>query len=224
VRLYCDRCQGPQALAAFCVEGERLLARCAGCGAQAQVERAPAEPGALPPPPRLPELPPPPQAKVLPLHPVRSPADPLAVPFGHCPKCITPAPPDALACVQCGLVFANALEAEYGPSTELAEQWRLAQAQWLEAGVHEQLLSFAQVRGELAELGRLYRIRGVLAPGDLLAHRGREEVLRRALSHPCFAGPLPTGRSRQVRAVATALLLGFAALALGGLVWLGVRG
>jgi hypothetical protein len=107
-------------------------------------------------------------------------ADPFAVPEGHCPKCIAVRPALASACAQCGLVFANFKREEVEPSASIAEQFQHLLSQWEDVGGHDRVLQAALSRGELASVGRLYRIRLANVPQDPYAARGRDEVLRLA--------------------------------------------
>jgi hypothetical protein len=109
-------------------------------------------------------------------------ADPFTVPPGFCPKCVAARREDVEACAACGLVYANFLAEEHLPSEALATEWRALGGQWEDWDAHERVLMLALGRGELAMAGRLYRIRLAQAPGDALAQRGRDEVVRRATS------------------------------------------
>jgi rRNA maturation protein Nop10 len=91
------------------------------------------------------------------------------------------------ACPQCGLVFANAQPAEFYPSEEVAEQWRELLAHWGDPKKHEQFLKSMTALGELVAAGRLYRLRLAIAPSDVIAQRGRDEVVRLAtIGSPLF--------------------------------------
>ena len=105
--------------------------------------------------------------------------DPFQSPPGHCPKCVAPMREDATSCAACGLVFANFIPEEHQPSGVLAQEWRALLETWHDWDAHDQLLSQAMGRGELAMVGRLYRMRLARAPDDAQALRGRDEVVRR---------------------------------------------
>jgi hypothetical protein len=105
---------------------------------------------------------------------------PFAVPPGHCPKCISRRLAEAPACPSCGLVFAQA-QSGFEPSDWLKARWLSLLASWGDDARHEALRAEAMDKGELAELGRLYRLRLAELPGDPYAVRGRDEVLRLAV-------------------------------------------
>ncbi|RKG80514.1 hypothetical protein D7W79_07825 [Corallococcus exercitus] len=119
--------------------------------------------------------------------------DPFQAPPGHCPKCVAPIRDDAGACAQCGLVYANFIPDEHQPSALLATEWHALMGTWHDWDAHDRLLSQAMGRGELAMVGRLYRLRLARAPNDAQALRGREEVVRRVTSAVPLAsdGPSP---------------------------------
>jgi hypothetical protein len=73
------------------------------------------------------------------------------------------------------------------PSPELETALRAALESWDDPFAHERLLALAGARGELAALGRFYRLRLVAAPFDPVAQRGRDEVLRRASVAPAMS-------------------------------------
>ncbi len=101
-------------------------------------------------------------------------------PEGACPKCVAPRREEALACPQCGLVYVNHVPESHAPSDILADAWRTLATRWEDWDAHDRLMTLAVGRGELAMVGRLYRIRLARAPGDTAAQRGRDEVVRRA--------------------------------------------
>ncbi|MCY1040133.1 hypothetical protein OV208_02280 [Corallococcus sp. bb12-1] len=119
--------------------------------------------------------------------------DPFQAPPGHCPKCVAPIPEDAGACAQCGLVYANFLPEEHQPSEVLATEWHALMREWNDWAPHDRLLTMAMGRGELAVVGRLYRLRLARTPDDSMALRGRDEVMRRVTSAVPLAsdGPSP---------------------------------
>jgi hypothetical protein len=103
------------------------------------------------------------------------------VPLGHCPKCISKRSGDAFACPSCGLVFAQADALSFNPSDWLKQQWLELLQGWGDDARHEALRVEAMNKGELAEMGRLYRLRLADLPEDPYALRGRDEVLRLAV-------------------------------------------
>lgn len=106
--------------------------------------------------------------------------DPFSVPPDRCPKCVGTRSESSETCPHCGLAFINFNPAEAQPSPALAEAFRDAMRAWDDAALQDRALALATERGELPQLGRLYRIRLVAAPLDPVAQRGRDEVVRRA--------------------------------------------
>lgn len=132
------------------------------------------------------------QLRVVPSEPSASPApaaaspspspsseDPFMPPAGHCPKCIGPRK-DGVVCPFCGLEYARFRIEEHRPSPAVASTWLGVLELWESKGPHDKVLALASERGELAGLGRLYRIQLARNPDDTMAKRGREEVLRLA--------------------------------------------
>ncbi len=134
------------------------------------------------------------------------------VPAGHCPKCISRRIPDALACPSCGLVFAQSPSGAFNPSEWLKGEWLSLLGAWSDDGRHEALRAEAMTRAELAELGRLYRIRLAVEKQDPVAKRGLDEVLRLAvlpqlqLRHLKAQGPGEVPRWKYV--MLTAVIVG----------------
>ncbi|RYZ41566.1 MAG: hypothetical protein EOO71_11415 [Myxococcaceae bacterium] len=135
--------------------------------------------------------------------------DPFQAPPGHCPKCVAPLREDAGACAQCGLVYANFLPEEHQPSELLATEWHALMREWNDWDTHDRLLTMAMGRGELAMVGRLYRLRLARTPDDALALRGRDEVVRRVTSTVPLAsdGPSPEFGRKVKNAVMGAVLV-----------------
>ncbi len=201
MKFLCEGCERLVSPGSFRVEQNTLVLTCARCQAETRgraeevagavlAEASRGESAAEPPPP-------PPRAsvpslKVVTLRPsgeqVREAAelarseDPFAVPEGFCPKCIAVRRDDAPACAACGLIFANFVPAEHRPSEPLRQAWLGVLSHWDDRDAHDNLLSLAMGRGELAQAGRLYRIRLAQAPDDLYAQRGRDEVVRLGLA------------------------------------------
>src|SRR6202022_1296924 len=107
-----------------------------------------------------------------------------SVPEGHCPKCIAVRPGGATSCAQCGLVFAAFQPEAREPSPAIAELWKAVLSRWSDLERHDRLLQGALAHGELAMLGRLYRIRLAHSPNDPYARRGRDEGLRVPAARP----------------------------------------
>ncbi|XXF77405.1 hypothetical protein P2318_30790 [Myxococcaceae bacterium GXIMD 01537] len=199
MRFLCDVCERLAPPAAFRVELHTLVLTCARCGSEtrgradevaaaAHAEAAQEESDA-PLPPRASSSP---ALKVVTLRPsgeqVREAAelarseDPFQVPPGFCPKCISVRRDASPACAACGLIYANFVPAEHRPSEPLRAAWLGVLSRWDDWDTHDRLLSVAMGRGELAQAGRLYRIRLAQAPEDLYAQRGRDEVVRLGLA------------------------------------------
>jgi hypothetical protein len=138
------------------------------------------------------------------------------VPADRCPKCAAPRSAEAESCATCGLVFAQAPAEGYRPSEQTAAQWTALLAGWNDWASHQRLITAASVQGELAEVGRLYRLRLVTLPNDEMALRGREEVLRLATLVSAFSEktPPPDGSTPVWQFV----LLGVVVLLLVGLI------
>lgn len=232
MKFLCEGCERLVPPASFRVEHDTLVLTCARCGvetrgrAEGLVTAALAEASrgesAPPAPPRASV----PSLKVVSLRPsgeqVREAAelarseDPFAVPAGFCPKCIAQRRDDAPACVACGLIFANFVPAEHRPSEPLRQAWLGVLSRWDDRDAHDGLLSLAMGRGELAQAGRLYRIRLAQAPDDLYAQRGRDEVVRLGLaSASASLAPKPsTNLGKRMQLVAA--LFFFLLLAVAG--------
>ncbi|MFP2913261.1 hypothetical protein ACLESD_51305, partial [Pyxidicoccus sp. 3LFB2] len=101
-------------------------------------------------------------------------------PPGFCPKCVAVRREGTESCAQCGLVYVNFIPDEHRPSEVLAEAWQGLAGHWDDWEAHDRLMTLAMGRGELAMLGRLYRLWLARAPDDAMAKRGRDEVVRRA--------------------------------------------
>jgi hypothetical protein len=109
------------------------------------------------------------------------PDDPFRVPEDRCPKCIALLTGvRAESCPHCGLVFAIGQDSDYRPPSPLSEEWVQLLSNWNVAAAHDAFVAKAAFQNELASVGRLYRLRLATAPGDPVAQRGRDEVLRLA--------------------------------------------
>ena len=106
--------------------------------------------------------------------------DPFMPPPGYCPKCIGVRKDGAVVCPYCGLEYARYRGEDFEPSPALYSTWQGVHQLWSSKSAHDKVLALASERGELALLGRLYRIRQAWFPEDEVARRGREEVLRLA--------------------------------------------
>ncbi|NVJ08066.1 hypothetical protein HUW63_22845 [Myxococcus sp. AM001] len=206
MKFQCDACERLVPLETYRPEAGGLVVTCGRCGADSRVgppatpaprteARAAPAAGSAPvpsaPAPSVPVVPPSESwsaaAPVTPaLRVVRSVAAPLTddalfePPPGVCPKCVAPWREEALSCPQCGLVYVNYQPEEQPLSDVLAEAWRTLVARWEDWDAHDRLMTLAVGRGELAMVGRLYRIRLAHVPDDAVARRGRDEVVRRA--------------------------------------------
>lgn len=201
MKFQCDACERLVPLETYRTEAGGLVVTCGRCGADSRVgppattaprTEVPAvlAAGAAP-APLVPVAPPSDSwsasAPVTPaLRVVRSESAPLTddalfePPPGVCPKCVAPRREEALSCPQCGLVYVNYQPEEHPLSDVLADAWRKLAARWEDWDAHDRLMTLAVGRGELAMVGRLYRIRLARAPDDAVARRGRDEVVRRA--------------------------------------------
>ncbi|WIG93360.1 hypothetical protein [Myxococcus sp. SDU36] len=206
MKFQCDACERLVPLETYRTEAGGLVVTCGRCGADSrvgppattaprtEVRAAPAAGSASVPSVPVPSVPvvPPSEswsaaAPVTPaLRVVRSEPAPLTddalfePPPGVCPKCVAPWLEEALSCPQCGLVYVNYQPEEQPLSDVLAEAWRTLAARWEDWDAHDRLMTLAVGRGELAMVGRLYRIRLAHVPDDAVARRGRDEVVRRA--------------------------------------------
>ncbi len=182
MKFLCSSCNRLLEVERFRVEGAVLILSCSECGGES---RAIGTSGNT----RTATAP----ATVTPIRPALAPAEPITpapivsadkafeVPDGHCPKCISRRTPDAPACPTCGLVFASSEPHTFAPSEWLKNEWLLLLQEWGNETRHEELRTAAMAKGELAETGRLYRLRLADQPQDPVAVRGRDEVLRLAV-------------------------------------------
>ncbi|HYO57558.1 hypothetical protein [Archangium sp.] len=132
--------------------------------------------------------------------------DPFMPPPGFCPKCIGVRKDGAVVCPYCGLDYARFRVDEFRPSPVLSSTWLGVQEHWESKGAHDKVLALASERGELAALGRLYRIRLARQPEDTLAKRGREEVLRLASASSTFLATPPPDKRTKMRMAGLGLL------------------
>lgn len=242
MKFQCEACERLIPLEVFRVEAGVLAVTCGRCGAESLARMAssyavgaaslPAEgagvtPGS--PPPQ--EAPAAPRASSPALRVVRAPEVPLTgealfePPPGTCPKCVSPRREDAESCAHCGLVYVNFNPDEHRPSEVLADAWQALAARWDDWDAHDRLMTLAMGRGELAMLGRLYRVRLARAPDDAMAQRGRDELVRRAtLAVPATSetalGPSPAQKRMKTLGMVVVLLV---LLALAALLFQNVR-
>ncbi|HEX4622463.1 MAG TPA: hypothetical protein VH208_12945 [Myxococcaceae bacterium] len=172
MNVVCPACERLVPLTVFRLDAGELYVTCSRCGVESAA-------GGAPPP--SPSTPPGVSGE---------PVDPFAVPADRCPKCIAVRPANASACPSCGLSFEGATADAYAPSSELAGQWRELLGRWSDLQAHEKLVSAASLQGDLAPLGRLYRLRLALFPGDGAARQGRDAVLARASAPSAFPPPV----------------------------------
>jgi hypothetical protein len=206
VKFLCSACERLTPVVGFRVEGAALLLRCGCCQSESQINVSAVEDPFLrfaPAPPRitpihfaaqvapveearpiftgLRSVPPPsdegaPEAEAG----CELDYDPFTAPEGNCPKCIAVRTAEASTCVVCGLFFRKFHAEEHAPSEILAGMWRRLVTEWNDRELHDRVIKFAHGGGELASVGRLYRIRLARRPDDALALAGRADVLRRA--------------------------------------------
>ncbi|QRN98576.1 hypothetical protein JRI60_05905 [Archangium violaceum] len=132
--------------------------------------------------------------------------DPFMPPPGYCPKCIGPRKDGTVVCPYCGLEYARFRTDEFRPSPAVASTWLGVQELWESKGAHDKILALASEKGELAGLGRLYRIRLARNPDDSMAKRGREEVLRLATASSTLMPSAPPDKRAKVKTAALGLL------------------
>jgi hypothetical protein len=109
----------------------------------------------------------------------------------------------AVVCPYCGLEYARFRGEDFRPSHAVASTWQGVLELWGSKSAHDKVLALASERGELAMLGRLYRIRQAWFPEDEVARRGREEVLRLASAG---SGLLPSEKPDKRTKMKTAVL------------------
>lgn len=189
LKFLCARCTRLTDVERFRVEGAVLVVTCSACGAENRSDGA-----AVSAPAPVPAAVTAPAAPIASVVALRTPtveaiaraaasakAQPFDVPEGHCPKCISKRTPHALACPSCGLTFGQTEPNAFAPSDWLQGEWRALLEAWGDDARHEALRAAAMSKGELAPLGRLYRLRIAGYPEDPYAVRGRDEVLRLAV-------------------------------------------
>lgn len=179
MKFLCVGCNRLLDVERFRIDAGVLVVTCTGCGAENRAGQAVAPAAAVPLAREMPLRTP--TAEAIATAAVAANDQAFEVPAGHCPKCISRRVRDALACPSCGLVFAQSPGGGFQPSEWLKGEWLQLLQAWGDEGRHEALRSEAMTRAELAELGRLYRLRLAGAKEDPYAKRGLEEVLRLAV-------------------------------------------
>ena len=182
----CPACERLTAFSEFRIEGDALVLQCARCRVESRTQAtdvAPSAAATIAAAASASATAPPHKAALEPI-PTQTDRDAgeeiLPVPEGHCPKCVAVRPTQASSCAYCGLVFSNYKPEELKPSTALAEHFRRLLSKWDDVEEHDRVIQAALTQGELAVLGRLYRIRLTRSADDAFAARGRDEVLRLA--------------------------------------------
>jgi hypothetical protein len=226
VKFLCPGCERLTAFSAFRVEGTSLVLRCSRCGVESRSPASESSGGheissslamglkassAV----GLKVVPREPDERIVAELSLDS-EEAWSVPAGFCPKCVAVRPPSAATCAQCGLVFANFRPEELQPSAGMAELWQGLVARWDDLGEHDRVLQAATIQGELATVGRLYRIRLARSTDDPIALRGRDEVLRLATASSAAlaqtSGEARSPLSSQWKYVLLALLIACCAL------------
>ncbi len=133
--------------------------------------------------------------------------DPFLPPPGYCPKCIGGRKEGAVVCPFCGLEYARFRPEEFHGSPALHSTWLGVLELWESKGAHDKVLALASERGELAILGRLYRIRLARYPEDVQAKRGREEVLRLASAASALMPSAPPDKRAKMKVAVQGMLV-----------------
>ena len=221
MKYLCDSCGRLVDARLFRVDAGALVLNCDTCGQESRTSPAPARPPPEEPPAPRPQLASTPAgSNVVELRaPTRDGSEraralatqgPFAVPDGHCPKCIAPRTGGS-ACSNCGADFSLVTADGLMPESWLQEGWVKVLNNWADTGAHDALSLLAFEKGELAALGRLYRLFLAHVPDDPLARRGREEILRRA-SVPALVAAPPQKKGEPAWKVALTIVSGLGAL------------
>jgi hypothetical protein len=110
---------------------------------------------------------------------------------------------------------------EIRPEEEAA--WAEVEARWEEAGAHQAYLArFSDLEG-LATAGRRYKQALDREPGDAVAARGREDVLRRATALALAQLPRTRPPAQVSPGLRRALLVALAAAMAGAVAWILTR-
>ncbi len=228
MKYVCPGCDRLVEVSAFRIDAGTLVLRCLRCGEESRAgpDSAPfAAPVAAPPPrpasaagPNVVQLRPGTSEGIRLAAEVAESGDPFGVPPGRCPKCVAPRPESAQSCPSCGLTYDLYEPEALVPTPGLADRWTGLLAEWGDAGLHEQLVREAVARGELAAVGRLYRLRLAACPEDPIAMHGRDEVVRLATAHGAAVAPTERTRGGGGARWGLAAAFIFFALIMGGLV------
>lgn len=202
MNILCPHCERLSELTGFRMEGTDLIVRCDRCEAETRVvARGDSGLGVLE-PSRVISL-------VRGVPGVGTEGDPFSVPAGFCPKCIATRREETFACAHCGLVYSNFQPSEVALSARLrkafSELWTQGYGEDLR---HDAVIGVALQTGELARLGRLYRIQLARHPQDCAAQRGRDEVLRFSMEQVDWVKTDTLAASQRLkRGVAVAVIL-----------------
>lgn len=202
MNFHCERCDREVPIERFHVEGGALVGVCPACGAEGRAD-GPSRPRPL---------------TVIEGGGRPSVEESLLVPARHCPKCVAPRGPEALACPRCGLVFANANPAELAPSPQLKARWATVVERWSDPGEHERLMRHAASLGELVPLARLYRIWSVRQPKDGTAKKALEGIVALVSAASLVPSKRVDRRTRVLIRILVALIV-FTLLGLIGGLW-----
>lgn len=132
-------------------------------------------------------------------------ADPFALPEGVCPKCLAPRG-ERGTCGQCGLEF-TAAPTSFAPSEWLKETWVALLRDWGNESAHSQARAEASRRGELPELGRLYRLRLAWFKDDPVAGAAKDEILRMATASVALSTASGTDEATEPRLKSAVMVL-----------------
>ncbi len=95
-----------------------------------------------------------------------------------------------------------------GEPSWLDAEWAALEARWDDPDAHRRILDRAEAAGDVASLGRRYKERLDRAPGDAIAVRARDELLKRATVRLMVARPpAPKGGVTAKNVVAATVLL-----------------
>jgi hypothetical protein len=192
MKFLCPVCERLAPISTHRTESGALFLTCDRCGAESRADSTPSTIDDVPTDPMAvraaPADPPAPAASAPQPWPE---GDMFGVPADRCPKCISPRVEGAPSCHACGLVFAQAPMEGFQPEEPIASEWTALTTRWDDWKAHEQLILGASVRGDLAPVGRLYRLRLATVPDDAQAARGRDEVLRLATLASSFGTKTP---------------------------------
>lgn len=143
--------------------------------------------------------------------------DPTRVPVGLCVKCVSPRRGSG-PCPHCGLDPASPFDAhDFAPTEPVLRAFKTLLSGWGDSAAHTALRNRARESGDLAALGRLYRLRLAAQPGDPYATAGLDEVVRLALMPSQRAPVVEPDRLPAWKVLAVGL---FFAACLAAVVWM----